>query len=90
VAAGAAGAKASKTQADQQRMALMHADWPQAATAGRGSNRKLSLAALPRHPRSIRVHLRHPLLICVESCLLWRVTHGCGGARHNTPRAQAR
>ncbi len=41
----------------------MHADWPQAATAGRVSNRKLSLAALPRHPRSIRVHLRHLLLI---------------------------
>jgi hypothetical protein len=41
----------------------MHADWPQAATAGRGSYRKLSLAALPQHPRSIRVHLRHLLLI---------------------------
>jgi hypothetical protein len=46
----------ARLNADQQRMALIHADWPQAATAGRGSNRKLSLAALPRHPRFIRVH----------------------------------
>jgi hypothetical protein len=80
----------ARLNADQQRMALMHADWPQAATAGRGSYRKLSLAALPRHPRSIRVHLRHLLLICVESYLPWRATHDCAGARHSTPRAQAR
>ncbi len=75
---------------DQQRMALMRADWLQAATAGRGSYRKLSLAALPRHPRSIRVHLRHLPLICVESYLPWRATHDCAGASHSTPRAQAR
>jgi hypothetical protein len=80
----------ARLNADQQRMALIHADWPQAATAGRGSNRKLSLAALPRHPRFIRVHLRHLLLICVESYLPWRATHDCAGASHSTPRAQAR
>ena len=67
----------------------MHADWPQAAMVAPGPYRKLSAAALPWHRRSICVHPRHLLLICVESCLLWRVTHG-GGARHRAPRAQAR
>jgi hypothetical protein len=62
-------------------MALMHADWPEAAMGV--TYRELGLAALPRHPRSIRVHLRHLPLICVESCLLWRVTHDCAGARHS-------
>ncbi len=76
----------ARLNADQQRMALMHADWPQAATAGRGSYRKLSLAALPRHPRSIRAHLRHPPLICVESCLLGArrtIAQERGTARHS-------
>jgi hypothetical protein len=85
VAAGAAGARASKTQ---RRSAADGADARRLA-AGRGANRKLSLAALPRHPRSIRVHLRHLLLICVESYLPWRVTHDRGGARHSPPRAQS-
>ena len=46
----------------------MHADWPEAAMGV--TYRELGLAALPRHPRSIRVHLRHLLLICVESFFL--------------------
>jgi hypothetical protein len=59
--AGAAGANASKTQ---RRSAADGADARRlAAGRHRRPNRKRSLAALLRHPRSIRVHLRHLLLI---------------------------
>jgi hypothetical protein len=34
--AGAAGAKQARLNADQQRMALIHADWPQAAMQAAG------------------------------------------------------
>ncbi len=59
--AGAAVANASKTQ---RRSAADGADARRlAAGRHRRPNRKRSLAALLRHPRSIRVHLRHLLLI---------------------------
>ena len=37
--------------------------------------------------RHIRVHLGLFAFICVASCLLWRATHDCGGARHSAPQA---
>jgi hypothetical protein len=50
------GTRGSKK--DLRRCTLMRADWPQAARKVPGPFRNLSSAALPRHPRSIRVHLR--------------------------------
>ena len=82
-------AKQARLKANQQQMALMHADRPEAAIQVPGSNRKPGFAALPRHPRSIRVHPRHLLLISVESCLLWRMMQDCARARQAASRAPA-
>ena len=61
-----------RLNADQRQMAQMHAD-------GSWVPRQRSQTQLSVRPgacggglRPICVHQRHPLLICVESCLLWR------------------
>jgi hypothetical protein len=64
----ASRAKASKTQ---RRSAADGADargWILGAAAAQPN----SAFGSPRGLRPICVHQRHPLLICVESCLLWR------------------
>ena len=62
----------ARLNADQQQMAQMHADGSWVPRQRSQTQLSVRPAACGGGLRRICVHQRHPLLICVESCLLWR------------------
>ena len=61
-----------RLNADQRQMAQMHADGSWVPRQRSQTQLSVRPAACGGGLRPICVHQRHPLLICVESCLLWR------------------